>query len=329
MKSTWSVNKLEFLDEVKTKSEESIFAQKIVGDDFVPIQMSPIDAISKVIEHRRRSLYDELCIEVSLSEYPRIRSSKSPILIEENYFLDDTLEALDTEDLAERITQESPKYVTPKIHIYVLVHGLGGCQTDLLAYKNHISLINPNAEFIISNKNSSHNSERDINELAQNLALEIEADMHFYDVRNVDKISFIGFSLGGIIIRAALPLISKYKAKFYGYISLATPHLGLKLKKKHIAAGLWFMKVFSNKRCLEQLNLEDNDDVTETFMYQLSKSEGLSWFKKVYFFASSQDTYCPFGSARVQVFNEQIMDQNYCPELLEMAENILSRVTAS
>lgn len=40
------------------------------------------------------------------------------------------------------------------------------------------------------------------------------------------RISFIGHSLGGLIIRAALPHLSKYQDRFYSYVSLSSPHLG-------------------------------------------------------------------------------------------------------
>ena len=42
----------------------------------------------------------------------------------------------------------------------------------------------------------------------------------------IEKLSFIGHSLGGIIIRAALPHLEKYKDKLNTYMSLSTPHLG-------------------------------------------------------------------------------------------------------
>lgn len=135
-----------------------------------------------------------------------------------------------------------------KLHLFVLVHGLGGSQNDMLNLKNHITLVNPHAEFLISNKNSSNNSEKDIEILAQNLVEEVESDVEFYGYTNIYRISFIGFSLGGLIIRAALPNLTKYREKFHSYVSFATPHLGLKLKKRIIAAGLWFMKQFSEKQ---------------------------------------------------------------------------------
>mmetsp|Transcript_4886 Transcript_4886/g.4134 ORF Transcript_4886/g.4134 Transcript_4886/m.4134 type:complete len:226 (+) Transcript_4886:225-902(+) len=225
-----------------------------------------------------------------------MRSSKSPIMIEENYKIEETFDEFKNEDLYETIKQEKPINLYGKLHIFVLVHGMGGSQIDLLAFKNYITSVNQNVDFILSKSNSGEKSHEDINELAKNLADEVETDIEFHDIRNIDKISFVGFSLGGVIIRAALPLISKYKSKFYSYMSLATPHLGVKLKKKYIAAGIWFMKMFFKSKSLEQLNLEDSNEIQDTFMYKLSKSEGLSWFKKVYLLASSQDTYAPFGS---------------------------------
>ena len=38
--------------------------------------------------------------------------------------------------------------------------------------------------------------------------------------------SFIGHSIGGLIIRAALPHLAEYAPKFFTYISLGSPHLG-------------------------------------------------------------------------------------------------------
>lgn len=41
------------------------------------------------------------------------------------------------------------------------------------------------------------------------------------------RVSFIGHSLGGLIIRAALPYLKEYQDCFFTYMSLSTPHLGL------------------------------------------------------------------------------------------------------
>jgi len=49
----------------------------------------------------------------------------------------------------------------------------------------------------------------------------------FYDdISNGLRISFIGHSLGGIIIRTALPYLSNYKKLMFSYLTLSTPHIG-------------------------------------------------------------------------------------------------------
>jgi hypothetical protein len=58
----------------------------------------------------------------------------------------------------------------------------------------------------------------------------------------------------------------------------------------------------------------------------LSKEPGLEWFKKVYFFSSSQDSYVPFHSARVEVGNSIVEGETL---EYEMASNIISKITGS
>ena len=42
----------------------------------------------------------------------------------------------------------------------------------------------------------------------------------------ITRISFIGHSLGGVIIRAALPYLEKYKDLMYTFMTFSSPHLG-------------------------------------------------------------------------------------------------------
>ena len=52
--------------------------------------------------------------------------------------------------------------------------------------------------------------------------------------------SFIGYSLGGLIIRACLPHLEQYADKMYTYFSLSSPHLGyLSNASKIVEAGLY------------------------------------------------------------------------------------------
>ena len=68
---------------------------------------------------------------------------------------------------------------------------------------------------------------------------------------NFGKISFIAHSLGGLIVRAALPHLENFKHRFDFYISLSAPHLGYTSRKANlIDFGIWFLKKWSKSKCL-------------------------------------------------------------------------------
>ena len=112
--------------------------------------------------------------------------------------------------------------------------------------------------------------------------------------------TFIGHSLGGLIIRASLPYLDKFKDKFHGYLTLCSPHLGYMYKSSKIFnAGMWILKKWRKSTCLSQLSMTDNKDLEKTALFELSKYEGLSWFKHIILVSSFQDQYAPFDSARI------------------------------
>ena len=60
--------------------------------------------------------------------------------------------------------------------------------------------------------------------LAKEVTFHIETE--YSNVERVEKITFIGHSLGGLIVRAALPHLERFKFQMNGFISLCSPHLG-------------------------------------------------------------------------------------------------------
>jgi triacylglycerol esterase/lipase EstA (alpha/beta hydrolase family) len=85
------------------------------------------------------------------------------------------------------------------------------------------------------------------------------------------RISFIGHSLGGLIIRAALPELEKYKDKMHSIITLAAPHLGYFLSSsKMVDSGLWLIKKIKKSLALNQLTFSDAKNFEETCIYKLS-----------------------------------------------------------
>lgn len=69
--------------------------------------------------------------------------------------------------------------------------------------------------------------------------LEQLKDKFEYD--EIGKISFMCHSLGGIVARACFPYLKEYFDKFYSYISLASPHLGVMNAQTHIQVGTWLL----------------------------------------------------------------------------------------
>ena len=69
--------------------------------------------------------------------------------------------------------------------------------------------------------------------------------------KNLGRLTFVGHSLGGLIIRAALPYLEKFKEKMHGYLSLCSPHLGYMYKSsKLFNAGMWVLKKWRKSHCL-------------------------------------------------------------------------------
>jgi len=70
-------------------------------------------------------------------------------------------------------------------------------------------------------------TQADFDTMADRLVLEI---VQYIEVLGLEptRISFVGHSLGNVIIRAALskPLMKPYQDRFHTFLSLAGPHLG-------------------------------------------------------------------------------------------------------
>ncbi len=76
---------------------------------------------------------------------------------------------------------------------------------------------------------------------------------------------------------------------------------------------MWVWQKWTNSGCLKQLRLQDATDPTESFIFKLSKSKGLEYFKTIIIVSSEQDQYpsqckmhlctryAPFYSARIEV----------------------------
>ncbi|VDP31055.1 unnamed protein product [Schistosoma mattheei] len=147
------------------------------------------------------------------------------------------------------------------------------------------------------------------------------------------RISFIGHSMGCIIIRAALlnSRMEPYLSKLHTFLSLSGPHLGTVYNSSGlINMGIWVMQKIKKSESLSQLRLRDDPDLRNTYLYRLSTSPGLDLFRYVLLVGSPQDRYVPYHSTRIELCKAAIKDSSTLGIIyMEMVTNLLQRFIQS
>ncbi|KAK2498500.1 hypothetical protein MC885_010031 [Smutsia gigantea] len=222
------------------------------------------------------------------------------------------------------------------VHLIVCVHGLDGNSADLRLVKTYIELGLPRGriDFLMSERNQN-DTFADFDSMTDRLLDEIIQYIQIYSL-TVSKISFIGHSLGNLIIRSVLtrPRFRCYLHKLHTFLSLSGPHLGTlynssTLLYSHIvynSVGLWFMQKWKKSGSLLQLTCRDHSDPRETFLYKLSNKAGLHYFKNVVLVGSLQDRYVPYHSARIEMCKTALKDKQSGQIYSEMIHNLLRPV---
>ncbi|XP_060852396.1 protein FAM135A isoform X2 [Rhopalosiphum padi] len=227
------------------------------------------------------------------------------------------------------ISEDLRMFSPEGVHLIVCVHGLDGNSADLRLVKTYIKLGLPGAhlEFLMSERNQG-DTFSDFERMTDRLVNEILGHISSFQLPHYpSRISFVGHSLGTIIIRAAIarPQMKHLLPKMHTFLSLSGPHLGTLYNTSGLVnMGLWFMQKVKKSGTLLQLSLKDAADIRQTFLYQLAQNCHLSYFKHVLLFGSSQDRYVPPHSARIELCKAAIKDTS--PTGLayrEMVNNIL------
>ncbi|KAL4333362.1 hypothetical protein GQ457_07G024560 [Hibiscus cannabinus] len=195
------------------------------------------------------------------------------------------------------------------LKVVVFVHGFQGHHLDLRLVRNQWLLIDSKIEFLMSEANEDKTS-GDFREMGLRLAQEVA---HFlkkkmdrasrYGRLGKIKLSFVGHSIGNIIIRTAIAdsVMEPYLKYLHTYLSLSGPHLGYLYSSNSLFnSGLWLLKKFKGTQCIHQLTFTDDSDIYNTFFYQLCKKKTLENFKNIILFSSPQDGYVPYHSARIE-----------------------------
>uniref|UniRef100_W5LCY1 Family with sequence similarity 135 member B n=1 Tax=Astyanax mexicanus TaxID=7994 RepID=W5LCY1_ASTMX len=212
------------------------------------------------------------------------------------------------------------------IHLVVCVHGLDGNSADLRLVKTFIELGLPGSrlDFLMSERNQT-DTFADFDTMTDRLLDEIIQHIQLYNL-TVGRISFIGHSLGNVIIRSVLtrPRFRCYLRKLHTFLSLSGPHLGTLFNSSTlVSTGLWLMQKLKKSGSLLQLTFRDHPDPRQTFLYTLSQKPGLQFFRNVVLVASPQDRYVPFHSARIEMCRTALRDRTTGPVYTEMINNLL------
>ena len=140
----------------------------------------------------------------------------------------------------------------------MLVHGFQASRVDFFLIKSFLQ-IRFGVDVLISTANEGR-TEDSIELQGKRLAKEVSNYLISQD--NDFKITFIGHSLGGLLIRSALTFMENLEGKLHTYISLSTPHLGyLYSASTLIHLGLWVLNSWDKSECLEQISMQHSANV--------------------------------------------------------------------
>ncbi|CAH2038426.1 unnamed protein product [Thlaspi arvense] len=211
-----------------------------------------------------------------------------------------------------------------------------GHHLDLRLVRNQWLLIDPKIEFLMSEANEEK-THGDFREMGQRLAQEVvsffkrKMDKHsrYGRLKNV-KLSFVGHSIGNVIIRSALAdsLMEPYRKYLHTYLSLSGPHLGYLYSSNSLFnSGLWLLKKLKSTQVIHQLTLTDDPDLQNTFFYKLCKQKTLNSFKNIILLSSPQDGYVPYHSARIESCQPASFDNSKRGvAFLEMLNNCMDQI---
>lgn len=224
------------------------------------------------------------------------------------------------------------------LKIVVFVHGFQGHHLDLRLVRNQWLMIDPKAEFLMSEVNEDKTS-GDFREMGQRLAQEVVSFVKKKmdkasrsGVLRTIKLSFVGHSIGNIILRTALTesIMEPYLRFLHTYLSVSGPHLGYLYSSNSLFnGGLWLLKKLKGTQCIHQLTFTDDHDLQNTFLYKLCKEKTLEHFRNIILLSSPQDGYVPYHSARIEMCPASSGDYSKKGKLfLEMLNEYLDQIRA-
>lgn len=232
----------------------------------------------------------------------------------------------------------SPRSNDRVLKIVVFVHGFQGHHLDLRLIRNQWLLLDPKIEFLMSEINEDRTS-GDFREMGQRLAEEVVSfvkekmdKVSRSGTLKTIKLSFVGHSIGNLILRTALTegIMTPYLRCLHTYLSVSGPHLGYLYSSNSLFnGGLWLLKKLKKTQCIHQLTFTDDPELRKTFLYQLCRQKTLDQFQNVILLSSPQDGYVPYHSARIEMCPAATGDHSRKGQVfLEMLNECLEQLRA-
>ncbi|MBA0597226.1 hypothetical protein Gorai_007040 [Gossypium raimondii] len=200
-----------------------------------------------------------------------------------------TTSTVPSSEAVKKLSSASAAQSGRDLKIVIFVHGFQasffsptlvswGHHLDLRLVRNQWLLIDPKIEFLMSEVNEEKTS-GDFREMGLRLAHEVISFVkkkmdkasrsgHLRDI----KLSFVGHSIGNVIIRTALAesAMEPYLRFLHTFVSLSGPHLGYLYSSNSLFnSGLWLLKKLKGTQCIHQLTFADDPDIRNTFFYKL------------------------------------------------------------
>lgn len=203
--------------------------------------------------------------------------------------------------LLKSLPQRGPFRRTPGVHLVICVHGLQGNQFDLRLYRIFLQMALPQVkfDFLMAQSNQS-DTFCDFNRMTDLLLEEITEYVREMPTPP-SKVSFIGHSLGSIVVRSLVtrPEFLFLQPKLHLFLSICSPHLGTRFQTGIVSLGMWAVRRWYNSKSLLQLSIKDAPNSRDSFLYHLSESPSMENFRHVVLLCSPQDKYVPYQSAKM------------------------------
>ncbi|CAM9848667.1 unnamed protein product, partial [Heterosigma akashiwo] len=206
-------------------------------------------------------------------------------------------------------------------HLYVIVTGMWGGRNDLIYLKEAICKKKRPQDFVlVSTSNLRMRSYHGVDVCGNRLVREITTFIRQKE-RNqknarISRISFVGFSAGGIFSRYAIGVLEEHgffqAVRPDQYISIVSPHLGVRQSETKNATGRLlnrFVDATSNTmggRTLDQLGLLD--DEFDPLLLQMATQgsafvQGLQRFRCTLYANARNDYSVPYCTAALATRN--------------------------